>query len=243
MATGTFDLVRAISKLLAGVREFRTKLKSAQPMMEQFRVANKRFESALEEQTELLKIPLPEHQPDRRKVEAHRHRVNAKVEKLRQKNTDSWNCYLASVAFIRPFLNEVELVLQRLPLKPEWHPFPDAIRSLRITGLGAWARMPPNHDLETLEIRLTEMRDLAKADARGKLKSALGYNIDRLRKECGWSFDQLANRTNLNKKLILGHVNRNRGAHPSTLKIYADTFSAALRRLVTVAELENLPQD
>jgi hypothetical protein len=37
-----------------------------------------------------------------------------------------------------------------------------------------------------------------------KRKSALGRNVDRLRKECGWSFDDLARVTDLDKKLILG---------------------------------------
>jgi hypothetical protein len=69
-------------------------------------------------------------------------------------------------------------------------------------------------------------------------KTATGRNIDRLRKECGWSFDALAEKTGIDKKLTLGHVNEGKGAHPSTLKTYADAFSKGLNRPVTVAELE-----
>jgi len=69
-------------------------------------------------------------------------------------------------------------------------------------------------------------------------KSAVGCNIDRLRKQCGWSFDGLAKSTGLDKKLILGHVNKGKGAHPRTLKTYADAFSKGLSRPVSVAELE-----
>jgi len=69
--------------------------------------------------------------------------------------------------------------------------------------------------------------------------SLTGTNINRLRKECGWSFDQLAEKTGLEKKLILGHVNGGKGAHPRTMKIYADAFTKALNRKVTVHEIES----
>ena len=72
-----------------------------------------------------------------------------------------------------------------------------------------------------------------------KVKSAFGRNVDRLRKECGWSFDDLAKATDLGKKLILGHVNEGKGAHPKTLEIYARTFTEKMGRPVTVAELES----
>jgi hypothetical protein len=73
-------------------------------------------------------------------------------------------------------------------------------------------------------------------------KTRLGRNIDRLRKECGWSFDELANQTKIEKKLTLGHVNDGKGAHPRTLKIYADAFAQELGRPVSIAELESGPQ-
>lgn len=72
--------------------------------------------------------------------------------------------------------------------------------------------------------------------------SGIGRNINRLRKECGWSFDDLAKATNIDKKLILGHVNKGKGAHPKTLETYASVFTEKLGRTVTVAELEGGPQ-
>jgi hypothetical protein len=75
---------------------------------------------------------------------------------------------------------------------------------------------------------------------RGKVyKTALGRNIDRFRKECGLSFHDLAKVTGLDKKLVLGHVNGGKGAHPQTLATYAQTFMEKLERPVTVAELES----
>jgi hypothetical protein len=69
-------------------------------------------------------------------------------------------------------------------------------------------------------------------------KTKLGENIDSLRLECGWSFDLLAEKTGLNKQLILGHVNEGKGCYPGTLKKYADAFSKALNRIITVADLK-----
>jgi hypothetical protein len=62
-----------------------------------------------------------------------------------------------------------------------------------------------------------------------------------LRKECGWSFDELANQTKIDKTLILGHVNHGKGVHPRNLRNYADAFSSGLKRSVSVAELESGP--
>jgi hypothetical protein len=70
-------------------------------------------------------------------------------------------------------------------------------------------------------------------------RTPLGRNIDRLRKECGWSFDDLADKTDLDRRLVLGHVNEGKGALPRTLRRYATAFSDALNRPVTVAELQS----
>ena len=59
-------------------------------------------------------------------------------------------------------------------------------------------------------------------------KTALGRNIDKLRIDCGWSFDDLAQATELDKKLILGHVNKGKGVHPRTLATYANAFNEKL---------------
>ena len=69
-------------------------------------------------------------------------------------------------------------------------------------------------------------------------KTALGRNIDRLRKECGWSFDELSVASTVDKKSILRHVNAGGGAYPRTVKAYADAFTERLGRTVTPAELE-----
>jgi ribosome-binding protein aMBF1 (putative translation factor) len=66
----------------------------------------------------------------------------------------------------------------------------------------------------------------------------LGQNIDRLRKECGWSFDKLADMTGIDKKQILSHVNKGTKPQPRILKEYAQAFTRELDRKITAADLE-----
>jgi hypothetical protein len=75
-----------------------------------------------------------------------------------------------------------------------------------------------------------------------KIQTPLGININRLRKECGWSFDELAKQAGVDKSLILRLVNDGKGAHPRTLKLYADAFARELKRSITVPDLEAEPQ-
>lgn len=69
-------------------------------------------------------------------------------------------------------------------------------------------------------------------------RTPLGRNIERLRKACGWSYDDLARESDVDKKGILRHVNGGKTAYPKTLKAYADAFSKALGRTVEVEDLE-----
>jgi transcriptional regulator with XRE-family HTH domain len=67
----------------------------------------------------------------------------------------------------------------------------------------------------------------------------VGENIDRVRKECGWSFDKLAEKTGIDKKSILSRVNKGTKPHPATLRIYAQAFTRELQRTITVFDLEH----
>ena len=89
----------------------------------------------------------------------------------------------------------------------------------------------------------------AELSKRGKLRqpraaicerpvSQIGNNIDALRKECGWSFDELASKTGIDKKLILSHVNRGAKPTPRILKEYAEAFTKTLGRRIIAPDLE-----
>jgi ribosome-binding protein aMBF1 (putative translation factor) len=66
----------------------------------------------------------------------------------------------------------------------------------------------------------------------------IGQNINKLRKECGWSFDVLAEKTGIDKKAILAHVHGKSKPNPGTQKEYAQAFTKELNRSITANNLE-----
>jgi hypothetical protein len=67
----------------------------------------------------------------------------------------------------------------------------------------------------------------------------LGNNLNMLRQECGWSYDDMYEATGISKKLSIGHVH-GAGITPVNLKLYADAFTEALGRSITVRDLLGL---
>jgi hypothetical protein len=63
-------------------------------------------------------------------------------------------------------------------------------------------------------------------------------NIQRLRKDCGWSLDGLADKTGIDKKQVVSHVNGKNEPSPKNKKFYADAFSKALGRPIAASDLE-----
>ncbi len=68
--------------------------------------------------------------------------------------------------------------------------------------------------------------------------TVIGNNIDRFRKECGWSFEQLAKETGIDKKSIISHVNKGAKPTPRIRKEYAQAFGKTLGRTITALDLE-----
>ena len=127
----------------------------------------------------------------------------------------------------------------------EWQQFQDALLEVADSQIAG----APNLSGNCLEVELEEAtmippsrngpgHGLGSSPSKTRGGTPLGRNLDRLRRECGWSFDEMAIATGLDKKLILGHVNKGKNAHPSTLATYARTFTEKLGRPVTVADLE-----
>ena len=82
------------------------------------------------------------------------------------------------------------------------------------------------------------LHDLVSPKSAASEATAIGRNIDILRKECGWSFDVLAARTLIDKKSILSHVNKGVRPTPRILAEYAQAFTRALGRTITAPDLE-----
>ncbi len=99
-----------------------------------------------------------------------------------------------------------------------------------------------------------ECRELAKAivDAQAEVQHTskpqtvkqsaaerIGRNIDKLRKECGWSLDKLAEKTGIDKKAILSHVHGESKPNPKTQREYAQAFTKELNRAINANSLED----
>ncbi len=69
-------------------------------------------------------------------------------------------------------------------------------------------------------------------------KTTLGRNIDKWRRCCGWSYDQLAGATGIDKHAVWNHVNTDTRPRPSTVLLYAQAFSRQLDCQITVEDLE-----
>lgn len=69
-------------------------------------------------------------------------------------------------------------------------------------------------------------------------KMRIGQNIEKLRKESGWSYDQLSDATGIDKKAILAHAHGQSKPRPNTLREYAQAFSKQLSKTITANNLE-----
>jgi hypothetical protein len=125
-----------------------------------------------------------------------------------------------------------EEVHAEITRSPEWTEYQDKLVDLLDQSADSHPNIIPGRR-QTRETTVDAEGDLPKRSH----DTPFGRNLDRLRQESGWSFDELAKVTEPDKKLILGHVNKGKNAQPSTLANYARTFTEKLGRLVTVAEL------
>ena len=108
-----------------------------------------------------------------------------------------------------------------------------------------WSRTnEKNHEVRKKEEAITDAEGsraqnrMNAAAGNTRQATAIGQNIDRLRKESGWSYDDLAAETGIDKKLILSHVNKGARPIPRILREYAQAFSKRLERKIIVPDLE-----
>jgi ribosome-binding protein aMBF1 (putative translation factor) len=67
-----------------------------------------------------------------------------------------------------------------------------------------------------------------------------GAAIDRLRRECGWSLEMLAEKVSFDRTTVIRHVSGKAKPRVTTIKAYADIFTAALSRSISPADLQSL---
>ncbi|MGA2186368.1 MAG: hypothetical protein ABSH47_25410, partial [Bryobacteraceae bacterium] len=92
-------------------------------------------------------------------AERQRARRQSEYERLSKKAENLCRKQGEVVAFIWPFARDVAVLSDRLP--PEWDFYRSALKGLRVDSRGAWADPPTSPDLDTLELRLGQMLNLA----------------------------------------------------------------------------------
>jgi hypothetical protein len=163
MARPTFNLIEALSSLLKRIESGRQQLKAGRAASVNFRSAAKKRDEATQRFNDFLVRPVPQEEPAHSEAGRELVRRRTELEKLNKEADDLWDPYTKTLAFITPFVSDLALLSERLPLKPEWSPLGKAIRALlpQIGNPGAWTDPPTNLSLETLELRLWEMLELA----------------------------------------------------------------------------------
>lgn len=158
-----FDLIETISDLLGRIDEGRAAARETQKASDDFNTACAERDNALELSQELLyKVrAMKEEDPARSQAMADYEHQRAKYEKLKGESDSLCVQFQETNAFFDAFGKELFLLLERLPLGPDWDVSRPAVRSLNVSHWGAWIDSPTSPDLATLEIRLTQMRDLA----------------------------------------------------------------------------------
>jgi ribosome-binding protein aMBF1 (putative translation factor) len=109
---------------------------------------------------------------------------------------------------------------------------PHSADRLRTDGVQAESPHAQNNE------KTTRSRQSAPTNAAADVRMRIRQNINKFKKECGWSYDQLADATGIDKKLILSHVHGKHKPNPSTRREYAQAFTKRLEKSITANNLE-----
>ncbi len=170
MGTKTFDLVETISDLLQRIDEGRKTVRETQNVSDDFWRACAHRDKAAQLLSELVLKVASLGGPAQSQAQAELDRQRSELQKLNDDSSRLWLQLNETVAFIGPFNNDVSLLLERLPLKPEWDVYRQAVGRLGVGDRGSWTDPPTNSALETLEMRLREMLDLAVRTQPGQVR-------------------------------------------------------------------------
>jgi hypothetical protein len=109
--------------------------------------------------------------------------------------------------------------------EPAWAYLASELGKLKSETVNRYAR----------EIKALELANQGESSV---AQNIIGRNIDRLKTECGWSLDVLADKTGIDKKLVHSHVHGKHKPNPKTLKEYAQAFTKQLGRQITANNLK-----
>jgi hypothetical protein len=129
-----FSLTDALSQLLTDIERGRSKMKAAMPLLKALTDTRKRYESAVARWQDFTDSG----SSNTKDLASHKLR-NARLLKKLDRQERS---YELATAFRAIFVDNLNLLLQRLPLKQEWRDYRDEVSKLRIGEPGAWTEPP-----------------------------------------------------------------------------------------------------
>ncbi|MGD0778777.1 MAG: hypothetical protein ABSC05_38860 [Candidatus Solibacter sp.] len=170
MGTKTFDLAETISDLLKRIDKGRKTVRETQHVSDDLCRAYANRDKADQLLTELRRKVASSAEPAQSQAKAELDRQVSERQKLDDESNRLWLRCNKTTAFIGPFISDVSLLLERLPLKPDWDVYRQAVGRLDVGERGSWTDPPASPALETLEMRLREMQGLAVRMQRGRVR-------------------------------------------------------------------------
>jgi hypothetical protein len=166
----TFDLIEAISDLLKRIDQGRKTIRETQNVRDDFwrTCADRDRTWQLLQDLQIKMVSLDE--PAKSQAKAEFDLQASEHQKLSHESNRQWPLFNETTAFIDPFSKAVLLLLERVPLQPEWDVYRQAVGCLDVGLCRSWTDPPADSALETLEIRLREMRALAIRTQRRQLR-------------------------------------------------------------------------
>jgi hypothetical protein len=169
MGGKTFDLTETISDLLRRIDEGRKTVRETQNFRDHFARTCADRDKARQLVHELQPKMVSLDEPAKSQAKAEFDRQMSESQKLNDESSRLSLQFNETIAFIEPFSKDVLLLLERLPLKPEWDVYRQAVGHLNVGHRQSWTDPPANSALETLEMRLREMLDLARGTPPGQV--------------------------------------------------------------------------
>ena len=170
MGGKTFDLTDAILDLLRRIDEGRKTVSETQNVkdrcMSTFADRDKAGQLVKELQSQMASLD----DLAKSQAKAELDRQISEFQKLNDDASSHWREFIETIAFLGPFSRDISLLLERLPLTPEWDAYRQAVECLNMTDRDSWTDPPANGAVETLEMRLREMLDLAIRTERGQVR-------------------------------------------------------------------------
>jgi hypothetical protein len=161
MGAKPFDLIETISDLLSRIEEGRKAVRESQCISDNFWTAAAKRDKAFQRMNELQVMMASPAEPALSEAKAELARQVPEHGKLVVEADNLWRELTQASGVLGTFSDDVLLLLGRLPLKPEWDVYRQAVGNINVRGRGSWTDPPDNPALGTLEMRLREMLDLA----------------------------------------------------------------------------------